>query len=322
MFAALPLHAIQDNRLGLSDLRILASVASFASPSKPVCWPSRSAIGQRCSIRSESRVSKHLHRLQSFGWLEITPRQGSNLYRILNGHTAAPEQTCTPCSTSAVHPAMHANQTIEQTIVSSPSPLALATSATRIEQERQQAAAAARQQHQKQQQARQQQRDQEREARQARHQQRQERREQRREQRQANPSPARSEAVQRLLEVFKTHCGVEFPSEGATARTIERRIDEYGEQTLARIIEAKGPSFRIPTALLRPDLIESISAELSRPTPAPTTPGDRHQEKPREKRWFGIPESVIVKHAMPGESFEDCAYRLLDEQRRSGTLRA
>lgn len=315
MFAALPLHAIQDNRLGLSDLRILASVASFASPSKPVCWPSRSAIGQRCSIRSESRVSKHLHRLQSFGWLEITRRQGSNLYRILNGPTAAPdapEQTCTPCSTSAVHPAMHAEQNSEQTIVSSPSPLALDQEATRSHQERQ------RQQEQERQQ-RQAQRDQEREQRQQR---RQERRIARRMERQANPSPARSEAVQRLLEVFKRVCGVEFPSEGATARTIERRIDEYGEQTLTRIIEAKGPSFRVPTALLRPGLIESINAELSRPTPAPAPAPATTQEKPRERRWFGIPESVIVKHARPGEDFETVAYRLLDEQRRSGTLRA
>lgn len=116
MFAIVPDSIIQDRRLGLSDIRVLFSLLSFTRPDQQFCWPSRETIGQRCGIASTSRISNVLARLVKLGWISITPRQGSNLYRILTPpDPTKPQLPCTPIHTAAVHDGVHAEETREET---------------------------------------------------------------------------------------------------------------------------------------------------------------------------------------------------------------
>ena len=322
-FAITPLSVIQDTRLHASDYRVLLGLLTYADRDTLECFPKRSTLAERIGL-SVTRVQQVLTRLSSLGWIERTRTGRATTYRITpptapqeatGGHRRPVEATeaPTPPFPSDSNPALSI-ASIEGTDHLSdqlpPSPLALATtpdsatSATRIDQE----------QRQREQQERQAQRDQERQARQERHLARQEARQQRKTERQATAgtrSEAAQKAVQRVLGVFRDVCNVSYPNSGAIAQRVASAIEQHGESTLIRVIRHRGSSFRYPLALLKPELIESINAELERPAPQQ----EGHQERQRERRWFGIPESIIVKHARPGEDHETVAYRLLDEQR-------
>lgn len=264
MFTAVPLHALTDRRLGLTDLRVLGAVASFASPSQPSCWPARASIGVRCGIASESRVSKALHRLESFGWLEITRRQGSNLYRVLHG-AKAPEQTCTPLCSSDVHPAVHAEQTIEQTIsiplppgepeteteTSRPDPEALEPIAEIVEKVAKGEDAAPSAPH-----------------------------DPATEQPQGalDPQPqpkaveaatGRSERIQaamRVVERLNQTTGLQLPldAKGTSVRRAARALNSYTEQEIQAVILAFALGFHRPASLLKSSVLEPLIAEQRR----------------------------------------------------------
>lgn len=124
-----------------------------------------------------------------------------------------------------------------------------------------------------------------------------------------------SDAARRILSLFKSTCGVEYPTEGAIAQKVDQAVLEHGEEKLTKVIQAKGPSFRFPLALLKPEIVESISAELSRPRQAEGTAESVQPVGVKEKRIYGIPVSVIEKNARPGESLEDAALRLYESKR-------
>lgn len=337
-FAITPLEVIQDRRLLASDLRVLLGLLTFADRQTLECFPRRETLATRIGL-SVTRVGQVLTRLSSLGWIERTRTGRATTYRITppgSHQEAAPDALQTPSSATR-KPLDQETQgfpsdskdgvafaSIEGTDYLSdhlPSPLALATtpdSATPIDQERQQAAAAARQQQEEQQQARQRQR--EREERQQRHLARQEARQQRKEQRnaeRAQRSEAAQNAVQRVLDVFRDVCNVQYPNSGAIATRVANAIERHGEEVLVRVIRHRGPSFRYPLALLKSELIESISAELERPAPQEGS----QEGKPKERRVYGVPVSLIEREARPGETLEDAALRIY-EQRRNSVMRA
>jgi uncharacterized phage protein (TIGR02220 family) len=81
-FALAPLALATDSRLTLTDTRLLLGLLSFAKPDTLTCWPSRKTLAERLGISSVSRISETIARLESLGWLEVTRRLGSSLYRI------------------------------------------------------------------------------------------------------------------------------------------------------------------------------------------------------------------------------------------------
>ena len=322
-FAITPLEVITDRRLLASDLRVLLALLTYVDRDTLQCFPKRSTLAERIGL-SVQRVQQVLTRLADLGWIERQRTGRATLYRITpptldqeatGGHRRPQEATQAPTtgflsdgntgvSIASIEGTDHLSDQL-------PAPLALATapdSATRIDQEQRQ-----RQEQQEREQERQ--RDQERQARQERHQERQERRIARRQERQATAGTrleAAQEAVQRVLSVFQTVCNVTYPSNGAIAGKVASAIEQHGEQVLTRVIRHRGQTFRHPTALLRDDLIESISAEIDR---AP------QEGKPKERRIYGVPLSEIERHAQAGETLEDAALRLY-EQRRNSVMRA
>lgn len=124
-----------------------------------------------------------------------------------------------------------------------------------------------------------------------------------------------SEAVSRVLSVFKKVCGVDYPTTGAIAQKVAQAVEVHGEQELTKVIEAKGAAFRHPLALLKPEMVESIGAELNRERPTEQPTESQEVRVVKEKQIYGIPVSVIEKNARPGESFEDAALRLYEAKR-------
>ncbi len=82
-FAILPTSIFADHNLAPSELRVLGSLYSFRSSSSDwITWPSRESIAKRCGITHVDSISRITRRLVKKGYLAITRRQTSNLYRL------------------------------------------------------------------------------------------------------------------------------------------------------------------------------------------------------------------------------------------------
>lgn len=99
-FAICPAALFADTRLNRTDLRVYGALATFADAETRTCWPYRKTIGEVCGIKSVSLISEALNRLQGHGWVEITHRLGSSLYRLLE--PSAP--VVHPVVDTAIHP--------------------------------------------------------------------------------------------------------------------------------------------------------------------------------------------------------------------------
>ena len=93
-FTQLPLSALTDHRLGITDLRVLAGVYSFGSKPGDVVWPSRAAIADRCGY-CEAVVSRSLSRLVKLGWIGRKQNRGPNHITLLLPETVTTVVTVT-----------------------------------------------------------------------------------------------------------------------------------------------------------------------------------------------------------------------------------
>lgn len=340
-FALAPIELALDTRLNASDYRVLLGLLTFAQKETRECFPKRETLAARLGL-SVTRVSEVLSRLVDLGWVRIKRTGRASTYSITlpaldlpepakvippaplpDAPKATPEAVAAPAAgfTSDVNPGPDIGSITDYVSHQAPSapprpapetaPVALHIAQTPDQPVSRPSAstvtprsAAADDRHQE-------------------HREGSETRRTRADR--ADISEGRRNAVQRVLDAFKRVCGVDYPQGGAIARRINERLDHYSDSELVGIIEAKGPVFRHPAALLKPELVESIGAELKRtqepaPEPQATAAEPTASHRP-ERRWFGIPESVIVKHAQPGEDFETAALRLYNahmEQRRAG----
>jgi hypothetical protein len=87
---------IQDRRLTLTDTRTLLGLLSFTQPDRLECWPSRKTLAERMGVSSLSRISQTISRLETLGWLDVTRREGSSVYRILDPTTPRTVDPPTP----------------------------------------------------------------------------------------------------------------------------------------------------------------------------------------------------------------------------------
>lgn len=337
-FALAPIELALDTRLNASDYRVLIGLLTFAGKDRK-CFPERETLAKRLGL-SVTRVSEVLSRLVDLGWVRIKRTGRASLYSITlpaldlpetatvippaplpDAPKATPEAVAAPAGgfTSDVNPGPDIGSITDYVSHQAPSapprpapetaPVSLHIAQTPDQPVSRPSASTVTPRSA---------------AADNRHQEHREGSETRRTR--ADISEGRRNAVQRVLDAFKRVCGVDYPSSGAIARRINERLDDYSDSELVGIIEAKGPVFRHPAALLKPELVESIGAELKRtqqPTPEPqATAAEPTASHRPERRWFGIPESVIVKHAQPGEDFETAALRLynahLEQQRRAG----
>ena len=93
-FTQLPLSALTDHRLGITDLRVLGGVYSFGSKPGDVVWPSRAAIAERCGY-CEAVVSRSLSRLVKLGWIDRKQNRGPNHITLLLPETVTTVVTVT-----------------------------------------------------------------------------------------------------------------------------------------------------------------------------------------------------------------------------------
>lgn len=93
-FTQLPLSALTDHRLGITDLRVLGGVYSFGSKPGDVVWPSRAAIAERCGY-CEAVVSRSLSRLVKLGWIGRKQNRGPNHITLLLPETVTTVVTVT-----------------------------------------------------------------------------------------------------------------------------------------------------------------------------------------------------------------------------------
>lgn len=339
-FAITPIELALDTRLNASDYRVLIGLLTFADKDTRECFPKRETLAARLGL-SVTRVSEVLSRLVDLGWVYIKYTGRASIYKITlpaldlleaaKGLPATPLPVVSPAAqdalatptegfTSDVNPCIEIGSITDYVSHQSPSApprltsdetatVALHTTetptpavSTPTTPKLNRSIAAADKSNQD----------------------RQERpRTRRTKADRAIIDEGRRNAVQRVLDAFKRICGIDYPQGGAIARKISERLDDYSDDQLVEIIEAKGPVFRHPAALLKPELVESIGAELKRnQEPATPEPHATTSEPTQpERRWFGIPESVIVKHAQPGEDFETVALRLYNahmEKKRAG----
>lgn len=82
-YALAPLALATDTRLTLTDTRLLLGLLSFTKPDTMTCWPSRRTLAERLGVSSVSRISATIKRLESLGWLQVTRRYGSSMYRVI-----------------------------------------------------------------------------------------------------------------------------------------------------------------------------------------------------------------------------------------------
>jgi hypothetical protein len=93
--------AIDDIRMGASDLRILVALGTYAD-AEGWCWPKQKAIADRLGVKRQA-VSKSLLHLAEYGYIEIheqhdeaTGSQIQSRYRILLDYVLPPEFRRTP----------------------------------------------------------------------------------------------------------------------------------------------------------------------------------------------------------------------------------
>ena len=98
-FAILPARAIEDDRLSRTHIRALGALGTFTDKNG-WAWPSVGTMADALGV-SRQLVSRCLHDLKAWGYVEIRGRKGedggqtSNLYRVLfdRGEPVAPPAT-------------------------------------------------------------------------------------------------------------------------------------------------------------------------------------------------------------------------------------
>lgn len=85
IFAMVPIVAVRDHRLRVSDLRVLIALLSFKNKREAYAYPKRSVLGERAGYTSNN-ISKITNQLVRLGWLEKIGKGGRGepiQYKIL-----------------------------------------------------------------------------------------------------------------------------------------------------------------------------------------------------------------------------------------------
>lgn len=273
-FAILPASVFTDTSLSPAEFRVLGALFSFRSGADDWhVWPSRHKIAERAGIKAIDHISHITKRLEDAGWIKRERRRGSSIYHLFNTRWGRHEDRDSGQDMSTP-PQIDQTQG-DQTQNNLPSP------STGDTQQRQAQPGVM---------------------------QKRVERSIRKQEKKDKTCP--SEAVRSVLSLFSEVCGVTYPMTGAIAQKVSQALSEHGVHKLTKVIKAKGAAFRYPLALLKPEIVESVAAELKRSqTPEQPTASTK------EKRLYGIPVSVIEKNARPGETLEDAALRLYEAKR-------
>lgn len=233
-FTALPNAILARQDLTISEFRTYAALASFASPSNPVCWPSRESIAERLGGVHVDTVTRALTRLKRLGLIEIKRRcNRSSVYRLLTGE---PPGSDTHPSDPVPTPACRIEQTKEQTKKNPLTPVPGGSVSTSLTVEAQPAPVV----------------------------------EPEPPQASVPATTDRRQAAVRVIDHLNRTTNQHLPTDGATARLVRRRLGRHTEQDLIAVIDHKRQQWKgtelerhlTPRTLFRPTALEGYLSEV------------------------------------------------------------
>lgn len=80
-YGVIPTRAFDDTRMSANLVTVLGVLGTYADR-RGRCWPSQTTLARRRGVTRQA-ISKSLLQLEAFGYIDITRRQGTSVYRLL-----------------------------------------------------------------------------------------------------------------------------------------------------------------------------------------------------------------------------------------------
>ena len=259
-FAILPTIILQDHALTVAEFRVLGALFSFRrSSSDWRVWPSRESIGARCGITHVDSISRITRRLVKRGYVSITRRQSSSIY-----HLSIPQDPAQPLLDvrSDLTPGCQMNETKEENTNTPLTPASggseIAVTKTQLPTPTPQLSVNVPQEPVTQ---------------------------------LPNPTPTVA-AAQELVAHLNAVTGSNLPTDphASIVRRVTRRLKTFAPQDIKDAITHGANVFRIPAAMLKPSILESLISQAK-------AEAERHSAKIAQER--ALIESLKPPPATP-----------------------